>query len=164
MDESLYSSTMAKTLRYISVRPRSAKEVTDYLHKRTTDSQIIERIVKRLQEMNYLNDETFAQFVIDSYQGKKAKGRRFLEQLLKKHNISELTIKKVITLDEQQELTSARFLLQKKLPLWKTLSVEKRMRRIQSYLLSRGFSRSVIRSLVDEYGKSAYNTTTEINM
>lgn len=164
MDESLYSSIMAQTLRYISIRPRSVKEVTDYLQKKTADPDLIDRIIKRLQEMNYLNDKTFAKYVVHSYQGKKAKGRRFLEHLLKKHHISTTLIQKVVTLDEQQELHSARLLIQKKIPSWNTLPVNKRMQRIQSYLFRRGFSHSIIRPLVDEYGKSAYNTTTEINM
>lgn len=164
MDESLYSFIMARTLRYISVRPRSTKEVTDYLNKRTEDQKIINRVLTRLQEMNYLNDNNFAEYVVLSYKGKKAKGRRFLEQLLKKHEIKNAIIKRVVTIDERQEQENAKNILQKKLPFWKHLTPQKRIGRIQSYLLRRGYTHAVIRSLVDEYGKSAYNTTTETNI
>lgn len=163
MDEKTYQKLMSRALRKISLHPRSQKEIKSFLFTLEQNAQLIKTVIDRLVEMNYLNDETFAEWVIRSYQGKKAKGKRFIEQILKKHDIDPEIITKLLPVDQTKELESARLLIQKKLSIWDKLPSIIKKNRIQSYLLRRGYSHDSIGPLVDEYVKSAYNTTTEFD-
>lgn len=68
IDDLLQSSLSSKAynfaLRYLTARPRSKKEVSDYLVKKDFDEEIIEGTLHNLEKQNYVNDADFAQMWI----------------------------------------------------------------------------------------------------
>lgn len=63
--ENYKSSIYDVSIKYISVRMRSKKELEEYLKKKKYDQKDIEETIKRLQSQNLLNDEKFAKSYIN---------------------------------------------------------------------------------------------------
>lgn len=163
-DEKNISRLIQKGLTLISYRMRSQKEIQDRLkifaEKHHIESSLIAPAVSRLMEMGYINELKFAQWIITSYTGKKAKGTRFLKNFLLKQGITQEIIDSVLPTNKDEEISQARSLIDKKMGVWKHLPSETKKNRIVSYLVRRGFSYDIVYRLVDEYTKSAYNTGT----
>src|SRR5438128_2095646 len=61
MEQTPYEKTMARALKLISVKPRSVAELRGrLLEKNWADAEIVARVLARLEELGYLNDEQFA--------------------------------------------------------------------------------------------------------
>lgn len=63
--ENYKSSIYDVSIKYISVRMRSKKELEEYLKKKKYDQKDIEETIKRLQIQDLLNDEKFAKSYIN---------------------------------------------------------------------------------------------------
>lgn len=63
--ENYKSSIYDVSIKYISVRMRSKKELEEYLKKKKYDQKDIEETIKRLQSQDLLNDEKFAKSYIN---------------------------------------------------------------------------------------------------
>ena len=63
--ENYKSSIYDVSIKYISVRMRSKKELEEYLKKKKYDQKDIEDTIKRLQSQDLLNDEKFAKSYIN---------------------------------------------------------------------------------------------------
>ncbi len=48
-----------KALRFLAIRPRSKKEIRDYLSRKEFSAEIAERIIGRLETLNMLDDACF---------------------------------------------------------------------------------------------------------
>ena len=94
-------------LKFLSYRPRSKKEITDFLHKRTSDDQQISQIIAKLDQLKLINDEEFTAWLVKSRS--RNRGSIFIKQDLKKYGID---LKNVATNDLQTAIN----LLTKKKP------------------------------------------------
>lgn len=63
--ENYKSSIYDVSIKYISVRMRSKKELEEYIKKKKYDQKDIEETIKRLQSQDLLNDEKFAKSYIN---------------------------------------------------------------------------------------------------
>lgn len=63
--ENYKSSIYDVSIKYISVRMRSKKELEEYLKKKKYDQKDIEETIKKLQSQDLLNDEKFAKSYIN---------------------------------------------------------------------------------------------------
>ena len=59
--------SLEKAIGYIAYKMRSKKEVSDYLKKLELSNLEIEAIIKRLEELNFINDETYLKALIEDY-------------------------------------------------------------------------------------------------
>lgn len=151
-DQSLF---IKKGLRLISYRQRSSFELsqklTQYADKFQLEKASIPRAIARLQEMGYQNDETFAVWVVSSYTGKKAKGKRYIQHLLDTHHISQDIQSRALGHMNEDESKEARRIIEKKLITWQHLPFPQAASRIQSYLYRRGYSSETIYQIVTDY-------------
>ena len=95
-----------KTLNFISYQMRSSKEIDEYLKKYQATEIQREKIVFRLTNLGYLNDEAYARNMLDSVCLKK-KGPLYLKQKLKEKGIDEAIIFDALrnySKDSQQKL------------------------------------------------------------
>jgi regulatory protein len=89
--ESQFGKLYGRTLEYCLMRPHSAKEVRDYLYKKTRDTrtktggikkgvpaEITERVFARLTEKGYIDDEKFARYWVENRSVTKGASRRKL--------------------------------------------------------------------------------------
>src|SRR3989344_5237128 len=77
------------SLRFLSYRPRSEKEVRDRLKSKKATPEIIEKIITKLKEKKFINDEEFTKLWIESRLRFKPRSLRLIEVELRQKGIGE---------------------------------------------------------------------------
>lgn len=131
-----------KALRYLSLRPRSEKEVQLYLAGKKLDEELVAAVIARLKELNYLNDETFSQFWTENRQTFRPKGVQALRQELRQKGIDNETINEALS--EIDEDAAAWAAIEKKLVHWQSLERTEFEKKLKGFLLRRGFVYEVV--------------------
>lgn len=158
-----------RVLGFLSYRPRSEKEVRNYLLKkisvrqpgyRTVPGQLadqrqsafIESIVERLKSQDLINDTNFTKWWIEQRQTFQPKGIWALKQELKQKGISENLIAKWLngSMVEKTEVRGARKAAQKKLRILRSLTPRETRQKLTQFLAYRGFSYQTIKLVLDE--------------
>lgn len=78
---------LASALKFLSYRPRSKKEVEDFLRKKTSDVDLINQTITKLIAQKLINDDEFAKWVIESRSRSRPRGARLLAAELKSKGI-----------------------------------------------------------------------------
>ena len=137
-----------RALEWALVRPRSEKEVRDYLYKkvfeRKLDKSYIDLIVARLKEKKYLDDMVFAKYYVENRFVKKGISRRRLSLELVKKGVAKEIIAEVLDgRNDEEEILK--------------MIAKKRARyddeKLINYLCCQGFSFELVRNLVRDYEK-----------
>lgn len=135
----------AKILNYLSYRPRSHKEVElrlrQYLVDHDNPQSVIIATVSRLEKLGYLDDLAFAVWFVQSRMSNRPRSKRHLTSELMGKGVSHEIISQVLT-DHADDEGAIRALIAKK----SSLPPDK----LKSYLLRRGFSYDLIRSVLSE--------------
>ncbi len=96
-----------RTLEWSLSRPRSEREVRDYLYKKVIEKKLdknyIETISQRVKEKKYLNDETFAEWYVENRFVKRGISKKRLKMELMKKGISNEIIEKVLDIRNDEE-------------------------------------------------------------
>lgn len=148
-----------RVLRFLNFRPRSEKEVREYLKNilKLNVSNMSDRIVAKLKQQKFLNDEEFAKWLVRSRTEFKPKGERFIRLELQQKGIDKRIIDTVLS-DGESKTKSDRELaievLITKKKKFVSLEPKKRFLRAGSMLARRGFDLDTIRAAIDEvFGK-----------
>lgn len=141
-----------KVLRFLSFRPRSAKEIKDYLYKKGVGLETQKMVIKKLKEKKLLDDWQFALWWLEQRTTFKFSGRRLLvAELIKKgvrrEIIDQVLVKKITNSLERKLAIKA---AQKKLPSYQKLSPLEFRQKMSAFLLRRGFSWEVTKEVIDE--------------
>ncbi|MBI2587417.1 RecX family transcriptional regulator [Candidatus Amesbacteria bacterium] len=76
-----------QSLKFLSYRPRSKKEVETFLRKKTKDDTLINQTITKLEAAKLINDEEFGRWVIESRSRSRPRGIRLLKQELKQKGV-----------------------------------------------------------------------------
>lgn len=139
------------TLRFLSYRPRSEKEIKDYLKKKKIDENIQAQIIEKLKSYNFINDEDFVKFWIEQRTKFKHKPIRVIEFELKQKGIKKEIIDEVLSKFDQakiMDLENAKKLASKKLDFYRGLPPQKRQEKVMNYLLRKGFSYVIVKKVL----------------
>ena len=152
-----------RTLEWVLVRPRSTREVKDYLFKKSIQpikskdpetkktilkkpaidrAQFTDQIIKRLTEKGYLNDEQFAKYYAENRFTKKGISKKRLAAELIKKGIEKETIDQVLGIRNDEEEI-------KKIIIKKSNRYDKD--KMINYLLRQGFPFETVRNLVSDF-------------
>lgn len=170
-NESQFGKAYERALGYVTLRPRSEKEIKDYLtrtflypkpksfidkngvrHIKKIDvdteavTHMMSRVIARLQEKGYINDEAFARAWVVSRQQVKKSSIRKLTQELRAKGMTEEIIATVLQNSEETEKENLRELITKKQRLTRYQDEVK----LTQYLLRQGFSYDDIRSALKD--------------
>lgn len=145
MEEKFYNSI----LRFLSYRPRSEKEVRDKLKEKKADSKIIENIVNKLKEYNFINDSEFAKRWIESRLKFKPRSLRLIKIELKQKGIDKKLIDD-LKLEAESDFESAKKLVAKKIRRLKDLSKQEIYEKLGRFLSSKGFNWDTIKKAIDD--------------
>ncbi len=143
--------SLPKIRQYCAYQERCHKEVREKLYSFGLRKTEVEEIVSTLIGENYLNEERYAiQFAGGKFRMKHW-GKNKIKQALKFNQVSEYCIRKaMLEIDEQAYETAFQNALEQKL---KTLKTEKnifvRKRKLQDFLLQRGFENDLVREAVN---------------
>jgi regulatory protein len=78
-----------RALRFLGYRPRSVQEVRENLQKHEIPENVIEEVLKRLQETNLLNDQQFAQAWVENRSTFRPRSRRALAMELRQKGLDD---------------------------------------------------------------------------
>jgi regulatory protein len=146
--EDAYEAAKQNTFRLISYRPRSIAEVKKRLGSKGYDEATVERTVKRMVELEMLDDLAFARYWVDQRETFKPRGRRALRYELYQKGIDREIVENVLAgLDET---ASARRAGSKKAVLWAEFPREEFFHKMDTFLRRRGFDYETSRSVAQE--------------
>ncbi len=126
-NESVFGKLYARALEYCMMRLHSAKEIKDYLWRKTRDTRgkdgavrkgvpeaLTMRVFDRLLEKGYINDETFARHWVENrHLGKGASTRKLVAELRAK-GVEQSLINQVIDESSRDDTTELEKMIAKK--------------------------------------------------
>lgn len=170
-----------KAIRFLSFRPRSEKEVRDNLKKlAVTEAQrnaitearrssrkhrdsvysvdysvssVVDQVIQKLKEQNFLNDQEFAKWWIEQRTTFRPKGMRAIKIELRQKGISDEIIEYQISnikFPISNEVELAKKLVEQRMPRYKNLPKQKVYERLARFLASRGFDFETIKGVLYE--------------
>lgn len=138
-----------KSLKYLSFRTRSVKEIYDYLIRKNFAQDSINAVLKRLIDLKFLDDEEFGRQWIESRQKHKGKSKFVLKNELKLKGLSDDLIEPLLK-EAQEDLKTAQNLFERKKEKMKELSSEEFKKRITGFLQRKGYAFEIIGRLLKE--------------
>jgi len=136
-----------RSLDLLARRPRSEWEMRDYLKRKDYEEPVIQVIIDKLTQRDYINDKKFAESWIQNRRLLKNTSKRKLWQELKQKRVSDETINQVLEADETDELAVLKELIAKK----RTQTRYQDTTKLMQYLIRQGFMyQDVKASLQDE--------------
>lgn len=148
-----------RTLRFLSYRPRSEKEIVDFLKKKKVEASIISKILARLKQLNFINDEEFTKWWVEQRTRFRPRGIRVIKMELRQKGVNPELIEKIISSDPaspagRQFLISnkeaAKKLIKKRMTRLARLPKEQIYKKLTEFLLRRGFDWETVKNIVDE--------------
>lgn len=141
-------------LRFLSYRPRSEKEIREKLKSKKVEPQTLEKIISKLKEKKFINDEEFARMFVGNRLRFRPRSLRLIKLELKQKGISPEIISNSI-LSEAEGLISndedsAKMLVEKRIGRFKGLDKQKIYEKLGRFLASKGFSWDTIKKAIDE--------------
>lgn len=126
-NESQFGKLYTRSLEYALVRPRSQRELRDYLYRKTRDTrtktgdikkgvskELTERVFQRLSDKGYLNDEKFARFWVENRNVRKGTSLRKLQSELQGKGVESSIIQRVLGESERTDIDELRKIIAKK--------------------------------------------------
>jgi len=164
-DDELYEKFVSAAISFVSYRQRSTAEIRQYLQKmlkrmHTVHSTLIDRVIARLDELHYIDDQSFAESFLSSRLRSRPKSRQTLIYELLRKGIPEDVTRKILEKNTEHitDLELARNAIERKIVQWKRLPKKEMHMKLYGFLLRRGFHHETIRSLIDEIDQKDYNT------
>ncbi len=150
------SSVKRTALKYRSFRPRSRKEVEEYLQKKGYDGSAVRIGLTFLDENNLLNDEAFARMLCRDRLMLKPVGKSSMRQLLYKKGIeralTERILNELYTTETEMELALKEG--ERKFKRVAKLPVLTQKKRIFEHLVRRGYDSSLSLKIVNQLVKA----------
>lgn len=152
LEEDQYIKALETSQRFLSFRPRSEKEVENKLKEKGFHPQIIKKTLKHLKKIQLLDDKKFVEIWLADREALKPQGAYKLKRELKNKGISEELVEKVFQnlKDSQKEFNLALKAIEKKIGLYKNLPFLEKKKKIEAFLLRRGFSFKTIKKVLDK--------------
>lgn len=141
------SKAYERALHYLSFRPRSRREVSDYLSKKGYEETDVGFVIERLGRSGLVNDEQFAASWVSNRQILKPRSKRRLVQELRQKGVSEDEIESsLVEIDSSSELENIKQIAIKKQALVRYQDTKKLM----SYLCGQGFPYDLVKQALSE--------------
>jgi len=134
---------------YIGISHKSSGRVSDYLSRKDVSGEIAGYVVSALIEDGYIDDMRIARSLIQSRRGRKAEGRRALQQRMLQAGISRETVDSAYEVMPEDSVSILELFEERLMPdLRKQIDMpsfdaEKWMNKTFRFLLSRGYSTSL---------------------
>lgn len=158
--ESQFGRMYARALEYSMVRPRSVKEMRDYLWRKTlsrkvktktgevverpgVSQEVTDRVLERLVDRGYVDDEKFTQFWVEYRHARKGTSLRRLKLELAQKGVARETVDRIVSESERNDKSELEKIIAKKQARYPD-----RQKFIQ-YLMRQGFSYDDVVSAVD---------------
>lgn len=155
--ESQFGKVYSKALNYCLVRPRSSREVKDYLYRKkrqTIDKKgsvkpgisdlMAMRVFDRLVEKKYVNDDNFARFWIENRFVKKGVSQRRLKNELKAKGVDSHVVERLLADSDRSDDNEIKKIIAKKRSRYDSDD------KLIAYLMRLGFGYDDIKTAIDD--------------
>ncbi len=143
-----FQKTYDKFLKFAMLRPRSEKELTDWLKRKKVHESIHMDLFNRLKRLDLVDDKKFAQWWVEQRIQFKSKSKREIEQELRNKGIEKEVLSNVLAEIPIDEEKSARELLEKKIYRWKSLPKREAKQKMSQFLARKGFNWEIIKKVL----------------
>lgn len=159
--ESTFGKAYGRALEYVLMRPHSAKEVKDYLYRKTRDSrtktgdvkkglapEITQRVFERLSEKGYIDDEKFTRFWVENRNLTKGASSRKLTAELRAKGVKQEIVDKFLHASARTDDDELRKIIAKKSRRYAD------PQKLMQYLARQGFDYDTIKRVLagdDDY-------------
>ena len=138
-----------KALAFLTVRPRSVREVRERLAKKGIEPRTVDAVVARLAGWGYVGDEDFARYWVENRGANQPRGKRLLRQELWRKGVERETVDRVLEEAEIDESGAALALARKRLHQLRALDEPTQRRRLGAFLQRRGYDWPTVKRALD---------------
>ena len=145
-NESQFGKLYTRSLEYALVRPRSQREMRDYLYRKTRDSrtktgdikkgvskELTERVFNRLFEKGYIDDMKFASFWVENRNVRKGSSMRKLQMELRGKGVDVAIVEQVLASTDRADTDELQKIIAKKASRYDDVQ------KLTAYLVRQGF-------------------------
>jgi regulatory protein len=156
-EESQFGKLYGRAFEYALMRPRSQREVKDYLYRKTRDTrtklgavkkgvsvQLTERVFERLVQKGYIDDEKFAAFWIENRNQRKGTSMRKLSAELSAKGVDRTIIERLLQETDREDTNELQKIIAKKRSRYDD------EQKFMAYLARQGFSYDDIKEALRE--------------
>lgn len=146
-----YEILMEYALKLISRKRYTQKEIEKKLKgKEFAADGDIKKVIVRLKEYKYINDDEYAKDFIENRAKFSPRGKRLMALELRQKGVSSETVKKAVSESGVNELELAEQILKRRQNTLKKLTGQKRREKIFTILASKGFDFDTIYKVAGE--------------
>lgn len=151
-----FQRALDHALQFLAFRPRSVEEVRARLRRYGYEPELIDTIIQRLQELDYLDDTTFALLLARDYlAAPRPKGEYAILAKLRGHGVTEATARAALAQALEDATESPYDRVRRAAERWcrRLRPGDDRARaahRLYNHLARAGFDRTLIRTAIDE--------------
>ncbi|MCS7246679.1 MAG: RecX family transcriptional regulator [Anaerolineales bacterium] len=131
-----------QALRYLSFRPRSEQEMHRYLSSRETEERVRAQVLERLRTNGWLDDRRFAEQWVENRSAFRPRSKKALRLELRQHGVQPAVVEQALQELDEEEL--AYLAVRKVLDRYRGLDRVTFQRRLQGFLVRRGFSYDIV--------------------
>ncbi len=148
--------TMNRAANLLAAKPRSIRELRErLLEKEWTNGAIVDEVLEKLKEYDYVNDEQFARMFAASKLRQKPVGKRRLKQTLSQKKLDKETIEQAIekAYENTPEDEVIEIAIKKRLRIKGKPETREDSKKFYDHLMRQGFSYDLISSKMREIGR-----------
>jgi regulatory protein len=138
-------------LRLLTIAPRTQAQLAQALHRRGVPDEAAETVLSRFADVGLIDDAAFARAWVESRHYSRGLSRRSLSAELRRQGVQTEEIREAVdTLDPEQEVATARRLVEQKMAGTRGQLPEARVRRAAGTLARKGYPPGLIFRLIKE--------------
>jgi regulatory protein len=138
-------------LRLLTVAPRTRAQLAQAMRRGRVPAEAAEAVLARFTDAGLIDDAAFARAWVESRHYSRGLSRRSLSAELRRHGVDAEEIREAVeTLDPEQEVATARRLVEQKMAGTRGQPPEARARRTASMLARKGYMPGLIFRLIKE--------------
>lgn len=155
MDNPQLRQAKIVVLRLLSASPKSRAEIEKKLEDKGFEAGVIKLCLDEFENQKIVNDKRFAEDIISKFQFGKVSGKRRIAFELKRHKIKTDDVDALLQdIPDEEEYPRALEIGQAKWDSSAKLEIDKRKKRVYSFLIRRGFDFSIAKEVVDTLNSS----------
>ena len=142
---------MNRAVKLLAAKPRSINELRErLLEKNWTNTEIVNRVIAKLEEYGYLDDQKYAGDLALSKLRQKPQGKRRLQQTMSQKKLDRETVNNAIELafEKIPESDLIDLAIQKRLRLKGAPKTREETKKFYDHLLRQGFGFDLIREKI----------------
>ena len=138
-------------LRLLTLAPRTRAQLATALHRRGIPDETAEAVLSRFADVGLIDDAAFARAWVESRHYSRGLSRRSLSAELRRQGVESEEIREAVdTLDPEQEVVTARRLVEQKMAGTRGQPPEVRVRRAAGTLARKGYPAGLVFRLIKE--------------